>query len=128
MEFRRAIRFSLATLVMPLFLSACSVGQANVKGEALATDPPPNYGVVSAIATSNITPKNGKKIRIALLLYTSNSMDGLITQAKAQLWKLVSELSLATYGQKEKPSLEIALYEYGNAGLSYQEGYVRQVS
>ncbi len=68
-----------------------------------------------------------KKIKIALLLDTSNSMDGLIDQAKAQLWKIVNELALAKCGG-EKPSLEIALYEYGNDGLSQEKGFIRQVS
>ena len=68
-----------------------------------------------------------KKIKIALLLDTSSSMDGLIDQAKSQLWKLVNELSTATCDQ-EKPELEIALYEYGNDRLPSKEGYIRQVS
>ena len=68
-----------------------------------------------------------KKIKIALLLDTSNSMDGLIDQAKAQLWKLVNQLAAAKCGE-EKPGLEIALYEYGNSGLPMTEGYIRQVS
>ena len=32
---------------------------------------------------------------LALLLDTSNSMDGLIDQAKSQLWKIVNELAAA---------------------------------
>ncbi len=74
-----------------------------------------------------ILPPGKKKIKIALLLDTSNSMDGLIDQAKSQLWKLVNELSSAKC-DNEKPELEIALYEYGNDGLESTEGYVRQVS
>jgi hypothetical protein len=65
-------------------------------------------------------------IKVALLLDTSNSMDGLINQAKAQLWEIVNELSYAKYGIK-KPNLEIALYEYGNSNLSSRAGYIRQV-
>lgn len=68
-----------------------------------------------------------KKIKIALLLDTSNSMDGLIDQARAQLWKIVNELALAKC-DNEKPNLEIALYEYGNDGLSEEKGFIRQVS
>jgi len=68
-----------------------------------------------------------KKIKIALLLDTSNSMDGLIEQAKSQLWKIVNELALAKC-ENEKPELEIALYEYGNDRLPSSEGYIRQVS
>lgn len=65
-------------------------------------------------------------IKVALLLDTSNSMDGLITQAKSQLWSIVNELSFAKYGMK-KPDMQIALYEYGNSSLSMREGYIRQV-
>ena len=70
--------------------------------------------------------KKNQTIKVALLLDTSNSMDGLINQAKAQLWEIINELSYAKYGQK-KPDLEIALYEYGNSNLSSREGYIKQV-
>ena len=73
----------------------------------------------------NETSKN-QTIKVALLLDTSNSMDGLINQAKAQLWEIVNELSYAKYGIK-KPNLEIALYEYGNSNLPSREGFIRQV-
>ncbi len=74
------------------------------------------------------TPTTGKKkIKVAILLDTSNSMDGLIDQAKSQLWKIINELAKAKC-ENERPDLEIALYEYGNDGLSSAEGYIRQVS
>ncbi|WP_308991387.1 vWA domain-containing protein [Mariniflexile litorale] len=69
---------------------------------------------------------NKQYIKVALLLDTSNSMDGLIDQAKAQLWDIVNELSYAKCATN-KPNLEIALYEYGNDKLNSQEGYIRQV-
>jgi hypothetical protein len=72
------------------------------------------------------TPSKKGTIKVALLLDTSNSMDGLINQAKAQLWEIVNELSYAKYGKKT-PKLEIALYEYGNSSLSSKEGYIKQV-
>lgn len=72
------------------------------------------------------TDANTKNIQVALLLDTSNSMDGLIDQAKAQLWKIVNELSYAECGQAVI-RLQIALYEYGNDNLSAQEGHIRQV-
>lgn len=71
-------------------------------------------------------PTGKNTIKVALLLDTSNSMDGLINQAKAQLWEIVNELSYAKCGN-ENPDLEIALYEYGNDNLSSKEGYIRQV-
>jgi hypothetical protein len=66
------------------------------------------------------------EIKVALLLDTSNSMDGLIDQAKAQLWQIVNELSYAKCEEKS-PNLKIAVYEYGNDKLNAEEGYVRQV-
>ena len=73
------------------------------------------------------TPKlNDQFIKVALLLDTSNSMDGLIDQAKAQLWDIVNELSYAKCGN-DRPLLSIALYEYGNDNLNGEEGFIRQV-
>jgi len=69
---------------------------------------------------------NKQSIKVALLLDTSNSMDGLIDQAKAQLWDIVNELSYAKCGNKQ-PNLNIALYEYGNDNLNGEEGFIRQV-
>lgn len=69
-----------------------------------------------------------QQIMLALLLDTSNSMDGLIDQAKSQLWKIVNELAAARCGDGSRPRIKIALYEYGNDGLPASEGYLRQVS
>jgi|GEM_PF-64637 len=66
-----------------------------------------------------------KKIKIALLLDTSGSMDGLLEQAKSQLWNMVNELAQAKSNGKE-PDLEIALYKYGNSGLTKESGFIQQ--
>ncbi len=81
----------------------------------------------SFVALAN-EPQPDKKntIKVALLLDTSNSMDGLINQAKTQLWEIINELSYAKC-ENENPDLKIALYEYGNDNLSSKEGYIRQV-
>ena len=71
---------------------------------------------------------DNQSIMLALLLDTSNSMDGLIDQAKSQLWKIVNELAAAKCYDGKKPNIRIALYEYGNDGLPSSEGYIRQVS
>jgi len=54
-------------------------------------------------------------VQIAVLLDTSGSMNGLIDQAKAQLWSIVNEFATATQGGV-RPDLQVALYEYGNNG------------
>ncbi len=65
-------------------------------------------------------------IQVAILLDTSNSMDGLIDQAKTQLWKIVNELALSKKNG-ESPELQVSLYEYGNDSLPQNQDYVRRV-
>ena len=77
-------------------------------------------------ANNNAKEPSEQFIKVALLLDTSNSMDGLIDQAKAQLWDIVNVLSYAKCGN-DKPDLQIALYEYGNDRLNSDEGYIKQV-
>lgn len=67
------------------------------------------------------------KIQVAVLLDVSNSMDGLIDQAKAQLWNMVSVLGKAQCDGKS-PTIEIALYEYGRSNNNITEGYVKQIN
>lgn len=73
------------------------------------------------------TTDGNTKIQVALLLDTSNSMDGLIEQAKSRLWHIVNTLTTLKYDGKT-PDIEIALYEYGNDGLSAQSNFIRQVT
>jgi len=65
-------------------------------------------------------------VQLAILLDTSNSMDGLIDQARSQLWKIVNELANARrFGRPVE--LQVALYEYGNNRIPASRGYVRRV-
>lgn len=73
---------------------------------------------------TNLNSEN--TIQLALLLDTSGSMNGLIEQTKSQLWKIVNELSTFKQNGETLP-LEIALYEYGMNGNSYN-GYIHQLS
>jgi hypothetical protein len=65
-------------------------------------------------------------IQVALLLDTSNSMDGLIDQARTQLWTIVNEFARCKR-QGRTPRLQVALYEYGNDSLPGASGHVRLV-
>jgi hypothetical protein len=65
-------------------------------------------------------------VQLALLLDTSNSMDGLIDQAKSQLWKIVNEFISATV-DGQKPQIEVALYHYGTPALGERTGYIKQL-
>ena len=76
--------------------------------------------------SDNALRDNESLVQIAILLDTSNSMDGLIEQAKSQLWKIVNEFNDAKQGDKI-PVVQVALYEYGNDNLSIGTNYIRQV-
>jgi len=80
-----------------------------------------------AEAIVNEEKESNNTVKIALLLDTSNSMDGLINQAKAQLWDIVNKFTHAKCGNEARPKLQIALYQYGNDDLSSREGYIQQV-
>ncbi len=73
-------------------------------------------------------PKTEKpQVQMAILLDTSNSMDGLIEQAKTQLWKIVNELALSR--QNGQPiELNVALYEYGKSSIPANEGHLRMIT
>ena len=71
-------------------------------------------------------PTTETSIQVALLLDTSNSMDGLIEQAKSRLWNIVNTLTTLRYDGAE-PNIQISLYEYGNDGLDSRGNYIRQV-
>jgi hypothetical protein len=77
-------------------------------------------------AQSSQSPKTNT-VQLAILLDTSNSMDGLIEQTKTQLWKIVNEMARSKR-ESIAISLYVALYEYGNDGLSSTEGFVRLVT
>jgi len=66
-------------------------------------------------------------VQIAILLDTSNSMDGLINQARTQIWSIVNEFVSAEQKGKN-PEIQVALYEYGNSSLSAADGYIRRLT
>ncbi|MBV7269447.1 vWA domain-containing protein [Winogradskyella luteola] len=105
--------------IIALCLATATACNANSKSKNQ------NSSIVETKLETKLNTKN-PEIKVALLLDTSNSMDGLIDQAKAQLWEIVNELSYAKCEEKS-PNLKIALYEYGNDNLNADEGYLRQV-
>jgi hypothetical protein len=113
------MKYTFKSLAVALSLTTMIACNANSK-----TKTQDSVIVKTIIETSSKSVK--PEIKVALLLDTSNSMDGLIDQAKAQLWQIVNELSYAKCDEKS-PNLKIALYEYGNDNLNAEEGYLRQV-
>lgn len=69
---------------------------------------------------------NRAAVDVAILLDTSNSMDGLINQAKSQLWTIIQQFAKAQKNG-QTPLLRVALFEYGNTGLPAAKGFIRQV-
>ena len=66
-----------------------------------------------------------RKIQLVILFDTSNSMDGLIEQAKSRIWSIVNE----TTGLRHNgmvPTLEIAVYDYGNSSIAAEKKFIRQ--
>ena len=75
----------------------------------------------------NPAPAEGKPmIQLALLLDTSSSMDGLIAQAKGQLWSMVNAF-VKVKKDGVRPNFQVALYEYGRNSLDRNSGFVRKV-
>ncbi len=84
--------------------------------------------VIAVLALPVAAKKKAPKplIQMAILLDTSGSMEGLIEQAKTQLWKIVNEMALAKQGGVS-PQLEVALYEYGKDSIPASENYLRML-
>ncbi len=92
----------------------------------LATSPLLSWA--QALAPQRDLPANRtkRKVQVALLLDTSNSMDGLIEQAKSRLWDIVNTLSTLYY-DNSPANIEIALYQYGNDNLSTESRYIQKI-
>jgi hypothetical protein len=73
------------------------------------------------------TVNTGPRIQAAILLDVSNSMDGLIAQAKNELWGMVKILAKVRCNGSAPP-IEIALYEYGRPENDPRDGFVKQIS
>ncbi len=65
-------------------------------------------------------------VQISILLDTSSSMEGLIEQAKGQLWKICNEFIKARQNGVA-PEVQVALYEYGKSSLSQESGWIRRI-
>ncbi|MEM6965769.1 MAG: vWA domain-containing protein, partial [Bacteroidota bacterium] len=86
-----------------------------------------NNTSTSLFSSAKKPVKKSNTIQVALLLDTSGSMDGLIEQAKSQLWQILNLLA-KTERQQEETALEIALYEYGNSRRTSRGKQIRRIS
>jgi hypothetical protein len=85
-------------------------------------------GAAAPAALGAATPvaASPPRIQLAILLDTSGSMDGLIGQAKSQIWAIVNQMTRARMAG-QRPELRVALYEYGKSSIPASEGYLRQI-
>jgi hypothetical protein len=133
-ETMKYVTCAVATASSPLPNKQSSAAPAEAPSGAKAQDreaASPSSGqfeVEPEIISLRMVPTKARNpvVQIALLLDTSNSMDGLIAQAKSQLWKIVNEFINAKQNGK-RPDLEVALFEYGKSSLSRAEGYIRLI-
>ncbi|MCP5047185.1 MAG: VWA domain-containing protein [bacterium] len=84
------------------------------------------FGIVALTVPAAAKKIDRPLVQLAILLDTSGSMEGLIEQAKSQLWKIVNEMALARK-KGVSPRLEVALYEYGKSSIPASEGYLRMI-
>jgi von Willebrand factor type A domain len=114
----KPIALGLGLLTLPTL--ALAQGRA-------ASNPPAKQPAVQMAAPAAVdAAHSAPRVQIALLLDTSSSMDGLIDQARRQLWTVVNTFAKARRGT-QLAQLEIALYEYGKSSLAAEGGYIRQI-
>lgn len=120
---RPSLLLALATALPCVAMEALYVPGPGTPLVARATPaPPPLIAAPPAADQADAAPL----IQIAVLLDTSNSMDGLINQARSQLWAIVNSLGRTTRGGRA-PVLQVALYEYGKSSIAAEEQHLRQV-
>lgn len=120
---RRSRRPALAIAIVAGALPALAGGQRCLEP---APDPQGTPKLVEVASPLPADEAQRPVVQLAILLDTSGSMQGLIDQAKGQLWAIVNEFALAKR-QGQAPRLQVALYEYGKQSIPESEGYLRQI-
>jgi len=89
--------------------------------------------VAEEVEIKEVTPQEQKKIiqkepkvQIAILLDSSTSMNGLINQARNQLWDIVNTFIDAKVGDKV-PFVEVAFYTHGQGSTGENGDHIRQI-
>lgn len=120
-------------LLVGITLATSSVGAKSI--EPPANELKPRIVVPKIISPDIVSDdtsapdfvREGPTIQIALIIDTSNSMDGLIAAARTHLWRVVNELSLANKHNKSV-KIQVGLIEYGKSTLPSYEGYLQILS
>ncbi len=107
-----------------IICSSCGQSDVSEQGSLLG----PAIATPVAITAQPDPEEVETKIQVAILLDTSGSMNGLLEQAKNQLWKIVNQLAKAKDKYGNDPMIELGLYQYGNDGLPITNGYIEKIS
>jgi len=121
--------FTKATFMKRYALYAIIPSLAIASFMPLSKSNPTTHSSSSNHSGTTVRPTARIKARIqaAILLDVSSSMDGLINQAKLQLWDMVNVMSRGRC-DGAAPEIEIALYEYGRSSNNRDKGYIKQLS
>lgn len=131
---------SLTPLALTLLAGVALPSAALAQQQSVTTAPPaPNLpqianttgpignvegGIAPALDVAKPAEHDGPVVQLALLLDTSNSMDGLIDQARSELWAVVNQLRGLQH-ETGGVQFQVALYQYGNDSLESADGYVQ---
>jgi hypothetical protein len=116
----KSLAFVFSSMILSLFYLKSYQKEAKLQQTTLTSS------LVAQQTKNDQKPVKNAKIQVALLLDTSGSMEGLIEQAKSQLWKMVNKLADAQR-QNEDVMLEISLFIYGSPEYGQKTGYVKKV-
>lgn len=109
-----------------LFLSTLTITLLFAQKPVLPDILNPNHSS-KTVKNPSTFKRTGPTVQIGILLDTSNSMDGLIEQAKDQLWKIVNEVAKANKKRKDI-EIQVGLFEYGKSSLPRYEGYLQMLT
>lgn len=116
------MRKKIILVTSTLIISTLSAMEAPVLPDILK----PNK-IINPIKVPSTFQRRGPTVQIGILLDTSSSMNGLINQAKEQLWQIVNEVAKANKKNKDIV-IEVGLFEYGKSSLPKYEGFLQLLS
>lgn len=119
------LKLHIMTQAIKITVGLCTIiGSLALISKTKNADQPTTVMQQTILQNNFVQPK----IQVAILLDVSSSMDGLIDQAKTQLWNMVSTMGKAKCSNDVVPQIEIALYEYGRTTNDVKKGYVKQIN
>lgn len=113
--------------IIIVFLTMLVVSLSNAKTLHLPDILDPEKDTTITAIPPTTFKRTGPTVQIGILLDTSNSMDGLINQAKDQLWHIVNEVAKLNKNGDDVV-IQVGLFEYGKSSLPKYEGYLQMIN